>query len=128
MINGIHHVSLKCASKEAFEKAVFFYQETLSLPVYFKWNGGILLGLGNGLIEIFDDASDVLPQGTIRHVALATDDVERCVAAVRAAGYAITMEPREILMGGDPAFPAKIAFCIGPVGEEIEFFQDKKQK
>ena len=25
----------------------------------------------------------------------------------------------------NPVFPAKIAFCYGPLGEEIEFFQER---
>ena len=25
----------------------------------------------------------------------------------------------------NPIFPARIAFCVGPVGEEIEFFDEK---
>ncbi|MEI3049677.1 MAG: hypothetical protein ACLTEU_10860 [Roseburia inulinivorans] len=25
----------------------------------------------------------------------------------------------------NPPFPIRVAFCIGPVGEEIEFFQER---
>jgi glyoxylase I family protein len=29
------------------------------------------------------------------------------------------------LIASTPVFPARIAFCRGPLGEEIEFFQEK---
>lgn len=31
----------------------------------------------------------------------------------------------EEYMGKYPPFPIRVAFCIGPVGEEIEFFQER---
>lgn len=31
-----------------------------------------------------------------------------------------------LLQASKPEYPARIAFCIGPVGEEIEFFHVKK--
>ena len=85
-----------------------------------------MLSTGDGLLEIFA-SGDPLPQGAIRHFALRTDRVDDCIAAVRKAGYAITVEPKDIVIASNPAFPARIAFCIGPVGEEIEFFQEKTQ-
>jgi len=58
----------------------------------------------------------------LRHLALDVDDTDAWVEAVRKAGYEITMEPTDICIKSDPPYPARIAFCIGPVGEEIEFF------
>ena len=46
-------------------------------------------------------------------------------SVLRAAGYKITMEPTDIVIGSTPPYPARIAFCIGPVGEELEFFCEK---
>ena len=63
--------------------------------------------------------------GALRHLALAAEDTDACVAAVRAAGYEITMEPTDIVIPSNPPYPARIAFCIGPVGEELEFFHVK---
>ena len=40
-------------------------------------------------------------------------------AAVRAAGYPITVEPNSLVIAD---LPARIAFCVGPLHEEIEFF------
>ena len=81
--------------------------------------------MGAGLIEVFNNAEAPLPQGTIRHFALATDDVGACVKAVRDAGYEVFIEPKDIEIQSSPVFPARIAFCKGPLGEEIEFFQEK---
>jgi len=58
-------------------------------------------------------------------MAFAVKDVDACVEAVRAAGYEITVEPNDIVIPSNPPLPARIAFCIGPVGEEIEFFCEK---
>ena len=69
---------------------------------------------------------DDLPQGAIRHFALATDDVDSIVEAARKAGYAVTMEPVDIEIMSKPSLPARIAFIIGPVGEEIELFCEKQ--
>lgn len=128
-ITGIHHLALKCCGVEAFEKTIHFYRDVLGLPVARSWgegeNAGIMLDTGAGLLEIFANAPDKLGAGAIRHMALAVEDVDACVEAVRAEGYTITMEPTEICIASEPPYPARIAFCIGPVGEELEFFHVK---
>ena len=130
LISGIHHVALKCNGMAEFAKTLDFYQNTLGLESVRSCGegdtAGAMLSTGDGLLEIFA-SGEPLPQGTIRHFALRTDRVDDCIAAVRKAGYAITVEPKDIVIASDPPFPARIAFCIGPVGEEIEFFQEKAQ-
>ena len=87
---------------------------------------GIMLNTGDGsLMEIFANAESRLPQGAIRHLALRTGDVDAAVEAVRKAGYEITDEPKDIVIPSEVPFPARVAFAIGPVGEEIEFFCEK---
>lgn len=125
LIKGIHHVALKCCSREEYEKAAEFYRDILGLSVARSWAGGIMFDTGDGIIEVFDDGESPLPQGNIRHFAFATDDVDACVSAVRAAGYEVFVEPKDIEIQSDPKFPARIAFCRGPLGEEIEFFCEK---
>ena len=128
-ITGIHHLALKCQGIDEFNKAVYFYRDILGLPVARSWgegNGsGIMLDTGAGLLEIFANATDKLGMGSIRHFALATQNVDACIEAVRAAGYTVTAEPTDICINSTPPYPARIAFCIGPVGEEIEFFHVK---
>lgn len=128
-ITGIHHLALKCQGVDEFNKTIHFYRDILGIPVARCWgdgeDAGIMLDTGAGLLEIFANASDTLGMGTIRHMALAVENVDDCVEAVRAAGYTITMEPTDICINSLPPYPARIAFCIGPVGEELEFFHVK---
>ena len=128
LICGIHHVALKCDGTAEFEKTLHFYQDVLGLEPVRSWgegeNADAMLSTGDGLLEIFASGRK-LPQGAIRHFALRTERVDDCVAAVRNAGYPITVEPKDIVIASNPPFPARIAFCTGPVGEEIEFFQER---
>ena len=62
---------------------------------------------------------------SIRHFAFAVENTDACVEAVRTAGYEVFVEPKDIEIASEIPFPARIAFCRGPVGEEIEFFHDK---
>ncbi|MBQ3255797.1 MAG: DUF4298 domain-containing protein [Oscillospiraceae bacterium] len=122
MIKGIHHISMKTQNEEEYRKARHFYTETLGLAVIKECDACILLDTGAGVVEIFRNATEALPQGVIRHFAFTVDDVQACTDAVEAAGYEVFIRPKTVQIGGDPAFPASIAFCRGPLGEEIEFF------
>lgn len=125
LIRGIHHVSLKCCDRQEYEKVLHFYHEILGLEIIRSWPAGTMLDTGNGIVEIFTDGEDHPGQGAVRHFALATDDVDGCVSRIRQEGYEIFVEPKEIAIPSKPAFPARIAFCRGPLGEEIEFFQER---
>ncbi|MCQ2501353.1 MAG: VOC family protein [Lachnospiraceae bacterium] len=129
LIKGTHHVALKCKSAEEFEKTILFYTKVLGLEIIRSWgegdDAGIMLNTGNSILEIFAAGKVSDSTGSVHHFALATDDVDACVAAVREAGYPITTEPEDIVIPSTPGMPARIAFCIGPVGEEIEFFTEK---
>lgn len=125
LIKGIHHVSMKCCSEAEYERTVTFYRYILGLPVVRSWVTGIMFDTGCGIIEIFTDGEAPLDMGVIRHFAFATDDVDACIRAVSDAGYEVFVEPKDIVIPSEPAFPARIAFCKGPLGEEIEFFQEK---
>lgn len=127
MIKGIHHVSMKCSSEEQYQKVLEFYGHVLQLQALRTWNTGIMFAAGSEIIEIFTDGQEDLPKGVIRHFAFATDDVDQCVEAVKAAGYEVFVQPKDIVIASEPPFPARIAFCYGPLGEEIEFFQEKME-
>ena len=128
-IKGIHHIALKCHGIEEFDKTVKFYSEILGLPIARRWgegvSQGIMLDTGAGLLEIFANAEDYPEASIVRHFAFDVDDTDARVEAVRAAGYKITMEPTDIVIASEIPYPARIGFCIGPVGEEVEFFQVK---
>ncbi len=124
LIKGIHHIALKCCDKEEYEKTITFYGDVLGLELARSWDSGTMFNTGTGLLEIFNNGESQLEQGVVRHFALATDDVDSCVEAVSNAGYEVFMEPKDISIPSEPAYPARIAFCYGPMGEEIEFFQE----
>jgi glyoxylase I family protein len=129
LITGIHHVAMKCCGQEEFQKTLAFYQDVLGLPVLRRWGSGkdevAMLDCGGGLIEIFADGEESLPQGVIRHFALAVSDVDAVVEKVAAAGFVITRAPEDVDIESDPVCPVRIAFCLGPLGEEIEFFHER---
>ena len=110
-----------------WEKTVSFYTQVLGCPLVRSWGegsaSGAMIDLGGCLLELFADADRPLPSGVLRHIALRTDDVDGAVELVRRAGYAVTMEPTDKTLGGN--YPVRIAFCLGPAGESIEFFQER---
>ncbi len=125
MIKGIHHISMKCKNDEEYQKVKFFYTETLKLSVFKECDNCILFDTGAGMIEIFKDGKEDLEKGMIRHFAFTVDDTDACAEKVKSDGYEVFVEPKDIQIGGDPSLKARIAFCRGPLGEEIEFFCQK---
>ena len=125
MITGIHHISLKCGAKEDFEKAKDFYLNVLGFSAVREWPDGIMIDSGAGLLEIFSNGEGIRAKGALRHIAFATDDTDGIAEKVKAAGYEVFIEPKDIVIRSDPEFPARMAFCYGPLGEEIEFFQER---
>lgn len=129
LITGTHHIALKCKDIANFEETIRFYHEILGLEILRTWgegeDQGAMVSTGNSIIEIFASGKTLDETGTVNHFALATEDTDACVKAVSDAGYEIKMPVTDIVIPADPAFPARIAFCYGPVGEEIEFFCEK---
>ena len=127
-ITGVHHIELKACGIDAFNKTIKFYHEILGMPIVREWgegaNKGVMVDTGAGLLEIFANGIDTPKSGALRHLAFATQNVDDCIEAVRAEGYTVTMEPTNIVIASNPPYPARIAFCIGPVGEEVEFFTE----
>lgn len=126
LTKGIHHIALKAVGVENFKKTVDFYHGLYGMEIVREWGTpdapGIMLDTGAGILEITAMASDRPGQGALRHIALEVDSVDECIEIARAAGYEITIEPKDICFNSVPPFPARIGFCIGPVGEEVEFF------
>jgi glyoxylase I family protein len=128
LIKGVHHVSIKASVGRQYEETIRFYEDILGMQVIRTWgqgeNAGVMFESGNGILEVFATNEKQLPKGAIRHFALATDDVDECIRLVREAGYQVFFDPKDIVIESEPRFPVRIAFCIGPAGEEIEFFQE----
>lgn len=130
LVSGIHHTCLKCKDVEHFNKAVNFYKNILGFTVYkdFDFNGSpaAMLKCGDSILELFSDAGEILPTGIIQHFALKTDNPDKCVKAVKEAGYKVTLEPQDLVLEDKKApFPVRVAFFEGPAGEIIELFCEK---
>ncbi len=130
LITGIHHCALRANGMEKYEECRRFYGEILGLDFVREWQDGggpaCMYATGSGIIEIFSDAEGPRKLGPTDHVAFATADPDACIEAVRAAGYKITMEPKDVDVPTETTpLVARIAFCLGPIGESIEFFYEK---
>ncbi len=125
MIKGIHHVSMKTRNDAEYERVKKFYSKILGLKIIKECESCLLLDTGNGIVEIFRNGTEETVRGVIRHFAFAVDDVKACVDAVSGAGYEVFVPMKEVDVGGDRNLHATIAFCKGPLGEEIEFFSSE---
>ena len=129
LIKGTHHIAIKCEDEAMFVKALSFYSNVLGMDIIRQWgegsSSGAMAAAGNCTIEIFASGRTSGETGSVNHFALATDNVDGCIEAVRSAGYKVTVEPKDIVIGSVPPLPARIGFCVGPAGEEIEFFNEK---
>ena len=129
LIQGIHHVAIKYDGLAKFQEALHFYHDLLGLNVARAWGEGdasaAMIDTGNGMLEIFANGKN-LGNGKIAHIALATQDVDRCIEIIRQAGYPVTIEPKDLVISSQPPLPVRIAFCIGAGGEEVEFFCSKE--
>ena len=76
------------------------------------------------MLEIFCNGPGIKTKGALRHIAFATDNVDEIVNKIKNAGYEVFIEPNDIVIKSEPECHARMAFCFGPLGEEIEFFQE----
>lgn len=127
---GLHHVCLKTRDWDATMR---FYQDTLGCTVKVAWREApqraVMLDAGDGnYLEVFEDhAYHGAAQGVINHLALRTSRLDAVAERVRAAGYKITVEPRDVTIPATNAIgpvPVRIFFCDGPNGESVEFLQN----
>ena len=125
---SLHHVTIQARDLTA---SLHFYRDVLGMEIVAEFGSPerkiILLDVGDGShIELFAPTTDTPRVGSpaandpIIHFALATSDAKAAAEHVRRAGYEITIEPKVINLG---SAEATIAFCQGPNGEAVEFFQ-----
>ena len=125
MIKGIHHISMKCGTAEELAKVKEFYIDLLEMKICRQWPEGLMIDTGTGFIEVFTNAEGTRQLGAIRHIALLTDDVDGIVEKVRNAGYEVFVEPNDKVIDSEPEYKIRMAFCFGPLGEQVEFFCER---
>lgn len=128
-IQGFHHVAIRVAD---FDAAVAFYRDGLGFPERIRWHDGskwvALLDSGGGdYIELLGGGkAPPLPEGAWAHIALRTDDCDAAFAKAIAAGATVATAPKEIQIRTETeTVRVRLAFCKGPHGEIIEFFQNE---
>ena len=123
---GFHHISIHT---QRFDESMHLYRDVLGMQVRLDTTNGVrrtaLLDMGDGsYVELSmnpEKDEPLAPGNPLGHFALATHDVRGVTEKLRAAGYPITMEPKDIQLG---TLPASIAFFTGPSGELVELFQE----
>jgi glyoxylase I family protein len=127
---GFHHVAIRASD---FERTLRFYTEGLGCRPAVRWGEAdrraALLDTGDGnYMEVFAGGKrapgEPVPEGAVLHFAFRTTDCDTAIERARAAGATVTMEPRTIDLESEPRISIRIAFCQGPDGEVIEFFQN----
>jgi catechol 2,3-dioxygenase-like lactoylglutathione lyase family enzyme len=124
---GFHHISIQT---DAIDESIRFYRDVLGMRLALEFTAGerrfALLDLGDGgYIELQvrpAGAPPVSPGYPLVHFALATSDARGAIEKVRASGYPVTVEPKEVRLN---TLPATVAFFTGPSGESVELFQEK---
>lgn len=132
IVQGFHHVAIRARD---FDKSRQFYVEALGFREKIRWGEApkraVMLDAGAGdYVEIFERPHQgPAPEGEepiILHFALRTDDTDAAIAQARAAGAVVTVEPKDVTIASTPGpTPVRLAFCKGPDGEVIEFFQNE---
>jgi glyoxylase I family protein len=128
--SGLHHITIQTRDWEA---SLHLYQEILGMQAVAEFGPDdgrmLLLDVGDGShIELIAPKADTPAVGSpadpdpLVHLALATSDAAASIEPVREAGYEVTMEPKDVSLGG---LDATVAFFRGPNGELVEFFQTR---
>lgn len=120
---GFHHIAIRVYD---FDKTVSFYTEVLGFTERVRWGEGdsraVMLDTGDGnYLEVFAGGTEGQKrEGAFLHLALRSDNVTEAIELARAAGMEVTVEPKDVVLGG---IPVRIAFFKGPDGEIIELFE-----
>jgi glyoxylase I family protein len=123
---GFHHIALKAND---FEKSKEFYK-ALGLKEIVGWGEGeksvLMFDLGDGgRLELFAGGSDEYQaEGKYMHFAMCCDDVDAAYEIALKAGATPFKEPKTVPLDSYPEKIAiRIAFVLGPSGEQLEFFK-----
>lgn len=132
MIKGLHHVALRCSNLDNYNETLDFYENIIGMKVKYSWGEGLyaatMMELNGGIIEIFASGRAPGDIGAINHFCFEADDPEVAVRKVQEAGYPVLVPATKVrldLNGQDKKdLLLTYAYCMGPVGEVIEFYQE----
>jgi glyoxylase I family protein len=123
---GVHHIAIQVRDWDA---SMRLYRDVLGMRVVAQFGTPerpiALLDAGDGAhVELLGPLPDA-PGGdggtpALAHLALTTTDTRAATERVRAAGYTVTVEPKDMQLG---PLNVTLAFFTGPDGEVLEFFQ-----
>lgn len=125
---GFHHVAIKTRD---FDRSMAFYVEGLGFRQKVAWGEqgkrAVMLDTGDGnYLEMFEDLEyEPQPNGVHLHFALRTTNCDAALEQARVAGATVTVEPKDVTIPSDPPTVVRLAFCKGPEGAVIEFFQNE---
>ena len=127
-VKGLHHVALNVND---IDKAIRFYK-ALGMTQLRSWGegaaAGAMLDMGDGsILELFANGDGKGSVGVIGHFALDVADADTAYRTALEAGATPDpgWEPKDIVIGSQPPYPARVAFVFAPTGERVEFFQVK---
>lgn len=107
----------------AFEQTIGFYEEVFGAKNlgYFKTDKrGCWLSLEGDILEVFE--SQALGDGAWKHIAVACQNVDAVYQKALEHGAKAYVEPKSVNLELEKPIRARIAFIIGPGGEQIELF------
>lgn len=124
-ILGFHHIGLKYTD---LQRSLDFYR-ALGLTEVVRWgevgNEIVMLEMKDGgRIELLPNGGDEYSvMGKWLHFAVKTEDVDGMYEKALAAGARSKTPPKTVPLNSSPEkISIRIAFVIGPDGEELEFF------
>ena len=123
---GFHHIGLKAKD---FDRTRAFYA-ALGMKELVSWGEGekaiTMFDIGDGgRIEIFANGGDEFSEnGKWIHFAMQCEDVDAAYATALAAGARPHTPPKTVPLQSRPyLMTIRVAFVLGPDGEQIEFFR-----
>lgn len=123
---GVHHIAIKVKN---FDNTIKFYTEGLGLEKSLCWGGNgnrvsFLSAGANTFIQVFEDVSkENISSGMYTHMAFYTKSCEKAIKAAKDAGARVK-GPIEMKISSNPDIIMRTAYCKGPDGESIEFFEE----
>lgn len=119
----IAHVALYTP---AFEQTLRFYEAVFgakNLGLFKTDRRGCWLSLEGDILEVFE--SQALGSGVWKHIAIACRDVDAVYQKALEHGAKAYVAPKSLFLELEKPVQARIAFVIGPSGEQIELFGEK---